>query len=87
MAGEIFGGMLGLRNYPLISSEACYYLKSYGRIFVFAAIGATPLLKNVGIRISKKMPEVVALFCVVVIGLATAYLIDGSFNPFLYFRF
>jgi len=28
-----------------------------------------------------------ALFVVAMLFLSTAYLIDGSFNPFLYFRF
>ena len=66
-----------------------YYLKSYAVILTAAAIGATPVVKTVGEKISR-YPIAAALEPLMVAGLllmSTAYLVDGSFNPFLYFRF
>lgn len=80
------GGMFGSGNLPLVSAEAIYYLRSYAVIFVLAILGATPIPKKF---VSKwKIPQyvepIILLLLLVVI---TAYLVDGSFNPFLYFRF
>lgn len=86
-AGSVMGAMLGLRSYPLISAEVIYYLKSYGRILILAAVGSTPWLKHIGMKVSKKIPIAMPVLSIILVGLATAYLIDGSFNPFLYFRF
>lgn len=91
------GGMFGIGaaggNLPLVSREAIYYLKSYGLIFVLSVVGATPLPKRLFQRLESKSgfrrlwnvlePPVLLLTVVLV----TAYLVDGSFNPFLYFRF
>ena len=80
------GGLFGAGNAPLLSAEAIYYLKSYGCVFLVAIIGATPLpillCKN---RKWTSYLEPVVLAVLLLI--CTAYLVDGSFNPFLYFRF
>lgn len=83
---QSIGGMLGLRNVPLISAEALYYLKSYLVLLVMAIFGVTPVAKG----FCEKNAFVKYLEPAVLIGLlilVTAYLVDGSFNPFLYFRF
>lgn len=80
------GGMFGAGGVPLISAEAVYYLKSYAVIFGLAIVGATPIPKHVAGRIKcvKYLEPIAVLALLVVI---TACLVDGSFNPFLYFRF
>ncbi|MBR4071131.1 MAG: MBOAT family protein, partial [Clostridia bacterium] len=86
------GGLFGAGGVPLVSREAVYYLTSYLVIFAVAIVGATPAPKAIAERISKTRfgkiagwtEPVVLLLAVVVM---TAYLVDGSFNPFLYFRF
>ena len=80
------GGLFGAGNLPLISAEAIYYLSSYAVIFVLAMLGATPLPKKLALKwkVSQYAEPVILLLLLVVI---TAYLVDGSFNPFLYFRF
>lgn len=90
--GEAFsyiGAMFGAGEYPLISREALYYLRSYAVVFVLALVGATPLPKKIfsseKCRKLVTFAEPVAL--VVLMLVMTAYLVDGSFNPFLYFRF
>lgn len=92
-AFSYIGSMFGAGGDPLISAECIYYLRSYGVTFFLAVIGATPLLKKVfsdleTTKVGYKVlavAEPVALIAMLV-GI-TAYLVDGSFNPFLYFRF
>lgn len=74
-------------NLPFVNHETLYYLKSYIPILSVAILGATPLCKNVALKTSKKMPYLEPLFVAVVLIISTALLVNGSFNPFLYFRF
>ncbi len=81
--------MFGFSNNPIINSETIYYLKSYMFIFIIALIGATPIIKNLLSKIKftkiKNLLEPITQFVLLIA--VTAYLVDGSFNPFLYFRF
>ena len=88
-AGDL-GGLLGIGGYPLYSAEAVYYLRSYLPLLIAGCIGATPLLRNAAIRLSKRVtaaPLLRLAVATVLLLVCTAYLVDGSFNPFLYFRF
>ena len=85
--------LFGAGGFPAVSAESIYYLKSYGVIMALAAVGATPLvsrcLKKLGeksgpARALNLAEPVVLLLLMIVI---TGYIVDGSFNPFLYFRF
>lgn len=77
----------------LVNDDTLYYIRSYAGVFILGIIGCTPLLKNIILKIKEKeigkriinILEPVAQVALLV--LCTAYLIDGSFNPFLYFRF
>ena len=86
---ENIGGLIGIGNVPVISEESIYYLKSYLVVLVIGIIGATPILKNLvnKAKIHKivNILEPIFLLCILII--STSYIIDGSFNPFLYFRF
>lgn len=87
------GGMFGAGGISFISEEWLYYLRSYGIVLIVAIIGATPLVKKLILSIKKKsmgekiinIAEPVVLVALMLV--ITAYLVDGSFNPFLYFRF
>ncbi|MBE6762769.1 MAG: MBOAT family protein [Ruminococcaceae bacterium] len=85
--------LFGAGGLPLVSQETLYYLQSYMWIFLAAIIGATPLPKTVvGKLMNTKVGSAIGtvLEPLVLIGLLTvmtAYLVDGSFSPFLYFRF
>lgn len=86
---EQIGGLIGYKNIPLISLESIYYLKSYLIVLLVGIIGSTPIMKKI---ISKeKFTKIVNLlepvFLVIILVLSTSYIVDGSFNPFLYFRF
>ncbi len=86
-------GMFGFGSVPLITEETLYYLRSYSVIFIAGFIGATPLIRNVCVKLENKETtgKIVAvaepIILTVILLLCTAYLVDGSFNPFLYFRF
>ena len=78
----LFGGL------PLTTVESLYYLRSYALVFGVSIVGATPLPKMAVSRIPEKvlaLLEPIALAALLLT--CTAYLVDGSFNPFLYFRF
>lgn len=83
------GGMIGIGNLPLTSFETLYYLKSYALIFITGIIGTTPLIKNCWNKIKNTTFAAIAepVLLAIILILGTAYLVDGSFNPFLYFRF
>jgi len=90
--GEAFGviGRMFGAGAVFASSEALYYLRSYAVPILVGIVGATPLLKGVGGKISaRKHPATILepLFLAVVLVAATANMVDGSFNPFIYFRF
>jgi alginate O-acetyltransferase complex protein AlgI len=83
------GGMFGAGGIALCGAESLYYLRSYALLLALAIIGCTPAVKLCAqalgkLRISALLRPAAALALLVV---CTAYLVDGSFNPFLYFRF
>ena len=92
-AAATVAALFGGGNYPAVSPEALYYLRSYGLILIIAAIGCTPLaakaVKAIGQKETGKKVLSVAepVFLALLLMVCTAYLVDGSFNPFLYFRF
>ena len=87
------GAMFGAGDYPLISAEALYYLKGAAVLLAVSIVGATPLPARVfgkiaGNKTGERVLVVVEpLALVTLLAVCTAFLIDGSFNPFLYFRF
>lgn len=87
------GGMFGAGGVPVASAEAVYYFKSNLAVLLIAVVGATPFCKNFVAKIRENKTGALILEVLepmVLVGLmllVTAYLVDGSFNPFLYFRF
>ena len=85
--------MFGANNTPLINADTIYYIRSYAGVIILGLIGCTPILKNLILKIKldengKKIINILEpVMQVALLVLSTAYLIDGSFNPFLYFRF
>ncbi len=83
------GGLIGINNIPLLSQESIYYFKSYFIVILIGIIGATPIVKNIVInkKIYKIANIIEPIFLLFVLVISTSYIVDGSFNPFLYFRF
>ncbi len=91
-AGDL-GGLFAFGRLPLANAEALYCLRSFAVLLIAGAIGCTPLPARLaakleqteaGARIVGVLRPAVLLALLL---LSTAYLVDGSFNPFLYFRF
>jgi alginate O-acetyltransferase complex protein AlgI len=84
-----FRALFGMAGLPVITKATVYYLRSYGVLFVVGMVGCTPLVKNLALKLEKTKVGAILepVMCVVLLLLCTAYLVDGSFSPFLYFRF
>ena len=83
-AGDI-AGMFGLGGVPLVSDATIYYLRSYLVVFAAGIFGSLPVAKRLGEKLNNPVVETVVMAALLL--LCTASLVDGSFNPFLYFRF
>ena len=92
-AGDL-AAMFGFAGLPFCGSETLYYLRSYAIILIVAILASTPLVPRLVKRIRESHdgfgwasailhPALLGGLLITV----TAYLVDGSFNPFLYFRF
>ena len=87
------GGMFGAGGMPLVSAEVMYQLRNYGVILLLAVVGATPVPFKVTEYLKTKKSVGLALdlleipLLLIILVAVTAFLINGSFNPFLYFRF
>ena len=88
-AGTDIAGLFGIGGMPLVTAQTLYYLRSYGLLFVLGFVGSTPVVRNTARRIGETKvgnilePAVLLILLLV----CTGYLVDGSFSPFLYFRF
>ncbi len=87
------GGMFGYGSIPLISKGAIYNLRNFGFVLLIAMFAATPIFVKVKEKLEQNKKTHLAMdilempVLLILIIVATAYLVDGSFNPFLYFRF
>jgi alginate O-acetyltransferase complex protein AlgI len=83
--------MLSLGNAALYDSNFIYYLYTNTILLTLCAVGSTPWIKKAVKRIrtvkEKAYYWVVSPLYFVVMFLAIAYIVDASYNPFLYFRF
>lgn len=86
--GSFFADLFNFGN-GIIGSQALTLLLSYLPILIVAAIASTPLGSKIYNRFKDTksiwIPEF--LFCVIILAISTASLVNQSYNPFLYFRF
>ncbi len=83
--------MFGIGGNPVYDGTALYYLYTNAILFVVLTVCSTPVLKN---RVHKLKEDIntkdsiaYSLIILVLLFLCTAYLVNESYNPFLYFRF
>ena len=80
--------MFGMGGVPFVSEESIYYMKSYAIPLIIGIVGATPAVKLITGKINEKVRNVLEpVVLLLLVTVVTAFLVDGSFNPFLYFRF
>ncbi len=89
-AGSYFSCLFGGSGI-LVDSQAMYYLLNYGIIFVLSIFASTDSWKRLVGMARNKFPQVVNYLMPVctlaVLMISTSYLVDASYNPFLYFNF
>ena len=83
--------MVGMSGAGLISRESVYLLVSNVVLLVVMVIGCTSLPKKLAARIAKKdgiwTTVCMSVYVAAILLLSIAYLVNGTYNPFLYFRF
>lgn len=83
-----YKAMFGLGQAGLYSAEDLYYLGSFAVILIIAVIACTPLGKNIFNKFPVMVRQMAApALIVLALAVSTAYLVDATYNPFLYFRF
>lgn len=91
--GTFISSMFGFNNLEFTNIETMYYLKNYIVILIISILFSTPLCKYLVLRMKEcKIGNTIisVIEPVIYIGLlllCTAFIVDESFNPFLYFRF
>ncbi len=86
-------GLTGAGGIAPVSGEALYYLRSYALTLAAAILGATPFSRYVSGRMqgcltgrrTAGLLEPIWLSALMIV--ISAYLVDHTFQPFLYFRF
>ena len=88
-----FTVLFGLRNATWVNQETLYYLSQNIILFVLLTIDSTPMIRLIGQKLfnspygSVIKAFIVPMICLLILIASTAYLVDSSYNPFLYFRF
>ena len=84
-------GLFGLGGLPPVSTQGLYLLKSNLVLLAVAILGATPAPKRLWEQLEARAPRLSAALAPIgmaaLLLVSTACLVDGSYNPFLYFRF
>lgn len=88
-AGQILSAMFGTSGLALFGEQSLYLLRSYAVTFLIAFIASTPLSAFLGNKYKDSLAITIAepICAAALLIISTGYLIDGSFNPFIYFRF
>ena len=85
--------MFGLSNLEIYSIETWYYLKNYIGVIIISIISSIPWLRIIKEKINNndRFGKMINLFepiiYIILLIIVTSYIVDESFNPFLYFRF
>ncbi|HNX99658.1 MAG TPA: MBOAT family protein [Oscillospiraceae bacterium] len=83
-----FKAMFGFGAGGLSDAGDLYYLAGYAAVLLAAALFSTDLLRRGWERLPQKVRGVLCpLGVCAILFLSTAYLVDSTYNPFLYFRF
>lgn len=86
-------GLFGFNKEVFINNYTIYYLKNYLFVLILAILLSTPLIKKLVLKLKKncfikKLFDILEIVSIpIILVIVTSYLIDNSYNPFLYFRF
>jgi alginate O-acetyltransferase complex protein AlgI len=86
--GVYLSAMFGMGKAGVFAPRDFYYMSAYAVTFIVAAVSATPMGAKIFGKLPGKLQSAAApVMIVLVLVLATAYIVDGTYNPFLYFQF
>lgn len=90
--GLFLSKMFGFQSLPFLNFETLFYLKNFMIIFIIAVIASTPWIKNwLGKMQNTRLKSIIMflepMFYFILFLVSIAFIVDASFNPFLYFRF
>ena len=82
------GAMFGRYGISFWTELETYNLNNYGSVLILCSLVSTPICKLIYEKMSIKRKQVVSIIIfVAALIICTAYLVAGTYNPFLYFRF
>ena len=92
---EMFLRMFGLsadptKAVPLYSTEALYQLRSFSVLLLIGVVGSTRLPRRIAqktVSVRRLSAALSWMYYPALLLLSTAWIISGSFQAFLYFRF
>ena len=83
--------MLGMAGAGVVNKESLYLLVSNALLMVIMTIGCTSLPKYLAEKVTKRdgigTSLCMSVYVAIILLLSIAYLVNGTYNPFLYFRF
>ena len=84
--------LFGAGGLPISNVTSVYMLRNYALILIIAIIGSTALPARLFAKFEKTKAGAILtvlepLGLTALLAVCTAYMVDGSYNPFLYFRF
>lgn len=80
------GKMFGIGSTGIVDNYSLYQLTSYGVVFLILIVGSTKWPVTIFNKIKGK-EIVLNIYLLIVMLLSIAYIVEASYNPFLYFRF
>lgn len=84
--------MFLINNIAISSKETIFHLRDNFTLLIISIVCATPLLREIiaklkTTKLKKAINFLEPITYIILLTLVTAFLVDSSFNPFLYFRF
>ena len=81
------GALFGIGTKGFLDLAFFYYIRNNLIILIMGVLCATPIIRNYIVRCSRKKPAVTSAVLLLLGILSIAFLVYGTYNPFLYFRF
>ncbi|MCY6370090.1 MBOAT family O-acyltransferase [Clostridium ganghwense] len=88
--------MFGIKQISLLNTQFIYYIYTHFILIIVLIIASTPFIKKSHTALLKRLNStqkmiyeniMIPVIYFVILFLSTAYLVDATYNPFLYFRF
>ena len=88
---SFLAAMFGLRGNAIIDNTGIYYIYTNALLFLIMILASTPILRKMAEKLKDKYASastvIFASIYFTMLFLCTSYLVNQSYNPFLYFRF